>query len=51
MDREKIVRLKEILDEFGENKPTAEDLNYGNDSIELYDQIFQLKEALENIGY
>ena len=51
MDWEKLIKINELVDELiGENEPTDEELDYDDDAIEVYAELHNLKEALENIG-
>lgn len=52
MDKEKLVELKELLDELiGENEPSDEDLDFDEDAIEMYAAMHNLREAMEQCGY
>ena len=47
-----ISDLAAVLGELiGDNEPTDEELNYDDDYIELYNEMHNLKKALENVGY
>lgn len=51
MDWDNLKKIKELIDELiGENEPTDEELDYDDDAIEVYAELHNLKEALENIG-
>ena len=51
MDWKNLKKIKELIDELiGENEPTDEELDYDDDAIEVYAELHNLKEALENIG-
>lgn len=51
MDWDNLKKIKELIDELiGENEPTDEELDYDEDAIEVYAELHNLKEALENIG-
>ena len=51
MDWDNLKKIKKLVDELiGENEPTDEELDYDEDAIEVYVQLHNLKEALENIG-
>lgn len=51
MDWKNLKKIKELVDELiGENEPTDEELDYDDDAIEIYAELHNLKEALENIG-
>ena len=51
MDWDNLTKIKELIDKLiGENEPTDEELDYDEDAIEVYVQLHNLKEALENIG-
>ena len=51
MDWENLKKIKALVDELiGENEPTDEELDYDDDAIEVYAELHNLKEALENIG-
>lgn len=51
-DRTKLRILASIIDDIiGENKPSHEDLNYDDDAIQVYDDIKNLQESLEAMGY
>lgn len=50
MDREGLNKIAEILAHLLENEPSDEELNYDDDIIEVYAELHNLKEALENIG-
>lgn len=51
MDWDNLKKIKELIDELiGENEPTDEELDYDEDTIEVYAELHNLKEALENIG-
>ena len=52
MNREKLAQLKELLDEMlGNNEPSDEDLDFDEDAIEIYAEMHNLKEALEQYGF
>ena len=47
-----LADLAAVLGELiGDNEPTDEELNYDDDYIELYNEMHNLKKALENVGY
>lgn len=51
MDMENLTKIKELIDEIiGENEPTDEELNYDDNWIEVYDELHNLKVAMENVG-
>ena len=51
MDWDNLKKIKELIDELiGENEPTDEELDYDDNAIEVYAELHNLKEALENIG-
>ena len=51
MDWEKLKALKAILDDLiGDGEPTDEELDYDDDAIEVYAEMHNLKEAMENMG-
>lgn len=51
MDMENLTKIKELIDEIiGENEVTDEELNYDDDWIEVYDELHNLKVAMENVG-
>ena len=51
MDWEKLRMIKDLVDGLiGENEPTDEELDYDDDAIAVYDELHNLKMALENIG-
>ena len=52
MDREKLIEIKELIDDLliG-NEPTDEELNYDDDIIEMYHYLSKLKEAMEQCGF
>lgn len=55
MDREKLRELLELINDIvgedGERCPLPEDLNYDEDAIRLYDDIVELKNSLEELGF
>ena len=52
MDTKYVIQIKEILDKFlPANRPTDEELDYDDMAIEVYDCMYNLKEAIENFGY
>ena len=51
MDWENLKKIKVLVDKLiGENEPTDEELDYDDDAIEVYAELHNLKQALENIG-
>ena len=51
MDWETLARIKELIDEIiGENEPTDEELDYDEDAIEMYADLHNLKESMEQMG-
>lgn len=48
-----LADLAEVLGKFinGKEQPTDEELDGDGDYIDLYQAIYGLKEALENVGY
>ena len=52
MDRENLLKLKEILDEIAVgNVPSDEELDYDPVAIDMYDTIFRLKAVMEDYGF
>lgn len=52
MDREKLLKIKELIDELiGDNEPTDEELDYDDDAIQMYADLHNLKESMENMGF
>ena len=51
MDRENLIKIKELIDELiGENEPTDEELDYDDNAIQMYADLHNLKESMENYG-
>lgn len=48
-----LADLAAVLGNFigGKEQPTDEELDYDDDYIELYHAVYNLREALENVGY
>lgn len=52
MDWENLKKIKELVNEvLGENEPTDEELDYDDDAIEMYAELHNLKEAMEQMGF
>lgn len=52
MDRENLIKIKELIDELiGENEPTDEELDYDDNAIQMYADLHNLKESMENYGF
>lgn len=52
MDRENLVKLKALLDEIlGDNEPTDEELDFDDKAIEMYAEMHNLKQAMEELGF
>ena len=52
MDREKLIKIKELIDGIISegNEPTDEELDFDDDAIEMYAEMHNLKEAMEKCG-
>lgn len=51
-DRTKLQLLSSIIDDImAHGKPSEEDLDYDDDAMLVYDNIEELRESLENMGY
>lgn len=51
MDREKLLTLKDLLTDLLMNEPSDEDLDYDDDAIAIYEELHNLKDAMENYGF
>ena len=51
MDREKLLTLKNLLTDLLMNEPSDENLDYDDDAIAIYEELHNLKDAMENYGF
>ena len=51
MDREKLLKLADLLGEILWSEPSDEELDYDETKIELYDALHNLKISLEENGF
>ena len=52
MDFEKLRKIYSLIDELiGESEPTDEELDFDDDAIQMYADLHNLKESMENMGF
>ena len=52
MDREKLISLKAILDGLTDGpEPSEKELDYDEDAITMYHDLYRLRESMERMGF